>query len=545
MGEVSDWSTTAAGNAIVAGLDWREGMDFSRVNDNAREMMAQIRRAIKAAPTVNVLDYGAVADGTFDAGTGTYGGTDNLTAFNAAATAAAASRASIYVPGGDYYLSGRFVLPEGVTIYGDGTAGSAKWIGGTRNGTVLMIQGASGQACFKWTENSHHGLVADLSIFQANNVATSAVIECVGVLHPRMMRVEYGALRKVNTIGLLLAPSAAGALYETLYGEFDNLICTHPNAGLASEGAVARALVIRSTGLFKRSNANHFRGGVFAGYLSSLDIVSTVAGAGSYNVTFSDCVFESSYDPARTHTYVNDAKILGIEAAAYGVRFVNITHANAASFTGCYFEMGGLPSTYNDGTNGVASLFPVVWLDTATEVFETRFDGSAWLNAYLRDGGARTSCTTDVNGYRYDNTRPIMLLARAAAAQAIPTATYTALDTPTIVAGATSYIGWDAANKRAVIRSAGAYMVTARCGFAGWSTVNTYVTSRLVAGGLTLQGSMMGQAGTSVPLETTASGTFLLSAGDTITFQAFQNEGGSQNTDATAANNFLSIVKVA
>ena len=65
MGEFSEWSATAAGNGFVAGMDWRENMDFSKVNDNVREMMAQLTRW-RLGRDKTLADYGAVGDGVAD-----------------------------------------------------------------------------------------------------------------------------------------------------------------------------------------------------------------------------------------------------------------------------------------------------------------------------------------------------------------------------------------------------------------------------------------------------------------------------------------------
>ena len=44
MPEVSDWSTTAAGNANVAGLEWTANTERNQLAPQMREMMAQVAR---------------------------------------------------------------------------------------------------------------------------------------------------------------------------------------------------------------------------------------------------------------------------------------------------------------------------------------------------------------------------------------------------------------------------------------------------------------------------------------------------------------------
>lgn len=68
--------------------------------------------------SVNILSYGAVADGDPQAGTGT----DNYAAFAAAAVAAEARGSAIYVPPGDYRVTNVVPVPSRCTFFGDGTA---------------------------------------------------------------------------------------------------------------------------------------------------------------------------------------------------------------------------------------------------------------------------------------------------------------------------------------------------------------------------------------------------------------------------------------
>ena len=87
MGEVSDWSTTAAGNANVAGLEWTADTERNQVAPQMREMMAQIRRwcgEVGTGQFANVIAFGATGDGT----------TDDTAAFHAAI----ATGRPVYIP---------------------------------------------------------------------------------------------------------------------------------------------------------------------------------------------------------------------------------------------------------------------------------------------------------------------------------------------------------------------------------------------------------------------------------------------------------------
>ena len=57
---VDNWSTTPADNALQDNIDWSEGMSPAKVNDSAREMMAQIAR--------NILDRSGALTSTGSAG---------------------------------------------------------------------------------------------------------------------------------------------------------------------------------------------------------------------------------------------------------------------------------------------------------------------------------------------------------------------------------------------------------------------------------------------------------------------------------------------
>jgi len=116
MGEVSDWSTTASGNANVAGLDWREQMEFSLVNDNCREMMAQIKRAfdgVQVGVSPKAVSPAAVGDGV----------TDDTAAFQAAIDAAYVDgKGLVTVPPGIYRIAGTITHKPGVSMVGSNYA---------------------------------------------------------------------------------------------------------------------------------------------------------------------------------------------------------------------------------------------------------------------------------------------------------------------------------------------------------------------------------------------------------------------------------------
>lgn len=108
MGEVYEWAETAAANDLAAGIDWREKMAFSAVNNSGREMMAQIKRAI---PLLNVKQFQAVGDGV----------ADDTAAFLACAEECEATGKTMFIPCGTYKLTDTIPVRQSFSIVGEGT----------------------------------------------------------------------------------------------------------------------------------------------------------------------------------------------------------------------------------------------------------------------------------------------------------------------------------------------------------------------------------------------------------------------------------------
>lgn len=90
---------------------------------------------IKGA-VVNVLDYGAIADNS----------TDNKAAFQAAINSAILTNSSIYIPAGEYRISGELTIPSGyLEIFGDGYATAL--IGTFATGNMFTIA-SENPVCF-------------------------------------------------------------------------------------------------------------------------------------------------------------------------------------------------------------------------------------------------------------------------------------------------------------------------------------------------------------------------------------------------------------
>lgn len=493
--------------------------------------------------------YNAVADGAWSGTVAS--GTDNYAAFVAADAHCAATGKRLYIPAGTYYCAQGLAKSAGVEWVGEGYVGLGTFIDqSTRKGTILLVNTGNGADSIKWAENSHGGSIASLSVFDVHTTGTPrAVINITGVLHPHMENVEFGSLKLADCPGLLLDNSTTGLLSETLYGSFTNLYCTQSNTVATAAVAIGVKIVGRSSAPNSRANDNHFFGGTLAGYRRALEVSALVAGAGVIGCSFHGTTFEGTYTvsgstPYMTIDYVTDgAMVLGnnVSTPVYSVRLVSITDARQISFHGCYFELGGAPATYNDGTHGVLTLFPVVWLDNTTYVKAISFFGSSWNNAYVYDNGVFTQVDLTTDFHRYSAAAATFLKVDSATAQSIPTGVYTKVAF-NFLQGDT-YLTWDATNNQAQIHSAGVYDCHALVSFAGWNTATQSGVCEIVGGGHTEVGAYSPATGAVVSCECTS--RLYLFPGDTIQVNAKQDSGSNKALSGDAKENRFSIVKIA
>jgi len=500
----------------------------------------------KLRDIINVKDFGAVADGTFVAGSSA-SGTDNLAAFNAALSAAVSLGISRVKASGVFRLSGKLTIPRGITLEGDGTAHLPIFLGGTVRGTVLLISGAVGDDCLAFEENAGHTGLRDLSVYNTNTNAIRSVVSVVGQLYPRLRNVEISSLRRTTGSGLYIAPSSTGLLFETLWGDFDNVMVTITNIGTGTEASVRYGANLYGITSTRVPNANVFKGGQLAGCWAGVILDGAAATSGPLNVAFFGVKIGAEWDGTFTPQFQAAAsRVYGFtKASCYIWPSARVNRGFSTAFHGCYFENSGAPSTYNDGTNGVQSLIAVVWLDNSTEVVATGIVDCNWNSVYLYDNGNRTLCTPTTDNHRHDCRIAPRLLARASGVQSVPNVTWTKVQTPGINFGDNSYIEWDATNGVAVARAPGTYLIGGQVTMAGWAAgAGTYSVCRINAGGLTINGSYQPQNGAGNPITSQVGPVIIaLSAGDTITFEAFHNQGGAQNTTGSPSDAYLSVVK--
>jgi len=515
-------------------------LGFLQAGSNAttRTIQAKLR------DTVSVLDFGAVADGSFVAG-GAASGTDNLAAFNAALAAAVSTGISrVYAPGGRYYLSGKLTLPSGITLQGDGTAWLPGFVSGGGEGTALLINGSAANDCLAFAENAAHAGLSDIAVYNTNTNAIRSVVSVVGHLYPRMKNVEISSLRKTTGSGLYLAPSASGSQFETLWGDFDNVMVTITDVGSSTEASVRWGLNIYGLLSNKSILANSFRAGQFAGTWGGLICDGAVSGARPVSNVFHGTKFDTNWDGTFTPVFKSAAaNVFGFtKANCYIYPVVRINQGDGIAFHGCYFEVAGAPATYDDGVNGSASLLGVFWIDNSTNCLRTGALDSNWNSVYLFDAGTQSNVAPITGGIKHNNQSNAAILLRQATAQSIAAYSYATIEFSTVLQGDDANLEWDSSTYKVKIRQPGVYQISGQVSFAGWSTAGTYAVSRISAGGFNITGTFAPQIGAGNSITTTASVSLALLTGDTVELQVLQNQGSNQSLAANES--ILSVVKI-
>jgi hypothetical protein len=498
----------------------------------------------KLRDVVSVKDFGAVADGSFTAG-GSASGTDNLTAFSNALSAAVTTGISrVYVPGGVYYLSGKLTIPGGVVLEGDGTAWLPGFLSNIGKGTALLINGSASNDCLAFAENSAHAGLRDISIYNTNTNAIRAVVSVVGHIYARMKNVEISSLRKTTGSGLYLTPSSTGALYETLWGDFDNVMVTVDGVGLSYEASVRWGLNIYALASNRTVNANSFRAGQFVGTWGGLISDGAVAGAKPISNVFHGTKFDTNWDGTFTPVFKSAAaNVFGwLKNNCYIYPVVRVNYGADIAFHGCYFESAGSPATFNDGVNGSATLLAVTWMDNATECIRTGLIDCVYNGVYVYDAGAQSHIMPVTGGFKHNNQINSAILLRQGTAQSIPNASYTTIQFSVVLQGDDSNLEWDSSTYKVKIRQPGVYQISGQVSFAGWSTAGTYAVSRLAVTGYNFSGTTAPQIGAGNPITTTANLSVYLATGDTIELQVLHNQGTSQSLAAN--DSILSVVKI-
>lgn len=515
----SDPVITNISSANVSFLQYGAGAQSRSVQSKLRDV-------------VSVKDFGAVGDGV----------ADDLAAIQAAIDAVSnADGGTVLVPAGSYRCSSGLILKRGVNLVGEGTVHHAFYVNPSYNktGTVLLVTGAAGADCIKFESNvkGHFGIY-NMSIFDNGNAAIRSVCNISGILHPRLEDVEFACIGTPRGVGLYISNEPAVPPFTgqalTLYGVFRN---------------VTTANILDGINIYNDCNANVFLGGGIGGYRYSLYMT------GTYAVPVANCfvgvAFESSYDPAlQDIAYVPGASNIHgwvEQTNAYAIKFVKIVKARGTMFSGCYFENGNSPATYNDGTNGTWPAASVVALDApiVTDVDGTDFLACSWNN-FLFDKGLRTTADTLPFGDSYSTIYPAALVRRNTSAQTIAPYVHVAVDvsgqTPIPADGAV--IDYDPSTKTYTFKQRGTYVINATLMFGAFAGASDYVYARLVVAGYTYYGPNVVKAAGTQDVGLTVSCVVTATVGQTCILEVFQSSGVNQSISAGADRTYLSIVKV-
>lgn len=490
---------------------------------------------INGAP-LNVLDYGAVADGTQSGGTAS--GTDNLAAFTAALAAAVTNKAgTVFVPSGTYYLSAKITIPASVTLAG---AGNMKYgyfrAGQYIAGTILLINGAAGDDCIQFVENTTYSGLQEMSVYNTNTNAIRSVVSLVGILYAKLSNLNLASLQTTSGAGLYLASSSVSPSFQTLWTEVNNVTC---------DGNIRYGLQLAGTLL-----ANNFTGGDYQG-----DWIGIYQTGICNSHTFTGVKIESHFAALTgsgagfTPTYITAGLFGANPPPCYIYPVVQFAGTGGGNtFVGCYIEDNpAVITTYDDGVHGSLSLFPVFW--NGASQLDMQLINMSWNSVYLYDVGASTVVDGNPNTpHVRHSTRAIPFIAggQSGAAQSIPTATWTTLQAANFGSEiGTSELYWASATNNMVITSPGTYLINLSVSITPWTNSAQYWQCRLV--GVRLPDSTTTLVSTPVPANgftMIATITFLanLQIGDNPYVQVYQNSGGSLAIDQ--AQTFINAVKL-
>jgi hypothetical protein len=504
--------------------------------------LTKTTNSLLSGAVINVLDYGAVSNGNFSGGSPS--GTDNLTAFtNALAAAVSTGINSVYVPAGNYFLSGKITIPRGVTLSGVGPAHMPVWTSGSnRRGTVLLIAAATGSDCVEYDPSAAAGYVTlrNITIAHVGSTTNRSVVYIPNNLYPVMQNVELFSLVISQGVGLYLYGS-------TLWGNFDNVVANIQNPGLSNQYSFRYGLYVYGVNATAVANANSFRAGQFNGTWAGAYFGGATGNTGALSIVFHGTKFDFNWDGTAVPTFLpTGAGLFDYPAGpVYIVPVVHVTKGRNIAFHGSYIEAANEPTNYDDGVNGSYPLVPVFLNQDATyNSFTSVFDTN-WNNTFPYDVASRALFDPTTNGYRHSARNVPVLTTRQATPQAIPNTTWTTIAFDTSLFGNTSHLAYDSGTNAVVCKTAGTYLISAQVGFSGWATSPTFAQIRITttaSGGVTFQGELKRELGATIVIVVQQSVIINLAVGQTVIVEAYHNQGGSQNTAANYST--LSVVQI-
>ena len=468
---------------------------------------------------INVLDYGAVADGVWSGSAAS--GTNNLSAFNLAISDAVSQKINtIVIPAGSYYLSSGITLPHGIQLRGYGCAHFPFYAGGgagtNKFGTVLLIAGQAGADCLATTENTGYQGLFDLTIYNVGSATIRSVVSVIGSLYPRMSNVGFNSLVTCSGAGLYISDSAVAPSFQTLWGAFHNVV-------VEGNTTLRYGLQIEGTTL-----ANSFVSGQFAGADVGAYINSSANGTAFHGVKFDALWSGGTYAP----TYATNVIAIG---DVYLQPVIRCISASSVMFSGCYVEQSGSPATFNDGVNGVAPLVGGIILEaTSTNV---TFLTTSFHKTYVKNLSDSTVFDVTTGGPGNTGIRvasrliPQIQGVPFSLAQSIPNNTWTKVRFNSFgtAIGRTGSLSFDTTTNEVVIAQTGVYQFNIQVTLTGWTpgaaTEFASIRSNILIGASNLTGLAVAPTDPDVPITLVFNFTRRLDQGEFVYFDVYQNSG--------------------
>lgn len=202
-----DWS---ASTYIKVEVDENGGSSYTDMGTTEllsvpKAMYAEKTKSLEHSFGINVKDYGAVGDDS----------TDDTQAFNDALVAATAMGRKVFVPVGNYKITSTLVIPDGVTLVGEGVGSSP--LSGQYNGSAIRYHGTSGYAIeiSGHTSGVRDMVIKDIPTGSADGAihvkADGELVESIRLNNLLLFDFTAGTALKLESI------NAGGIAYATFY----------------------------------------------------------------------------------------------------------------------------------------------------------------------------------------------------------------------------------------------------------------------------------------------------------------------------------------
>jgi hypothetical protein len=426
-----------------------------------------------------------------------------------------------------------FTLDVGVNLRGQGPAHQAFYATDPK-GTVLAIAGVAAGWLLTFqgeaTGGGNYGL-SDLSVYQTGTAAIAGLVDIAGLQNAFLQNVEISGQFVNQGVGLYL--SRGDLSLPTSFGDFVHLKIDGCNTGLQID---------------QDCTGNAWHGGSIQGARYALHMTggANVPAGNSFHgvafeATFVAGAMEIVYLPPGTNVVGFTPNTTGV----YVVKFVKIEQGQSTLFAGCYFELGNLPGSYNDGVNGTHTILGVISVEAGA--VDTFFYGCR-MACYMLDAGNDTqvkSVQTNLPDYSTKSPpRSIRTTTVATAIPAVVAGVYTPIPFATALEEDSGYFTWNGGATACTVNAPGEYRVDMTLVYGAMAGASTFNLAAALIGGVQRRGrSVMALAATAagqVCVDLVWQG--YLYAGQTIAPQAQCAYGCS--LDVAAPDNRIAILKV-